>query len=74
MAYEGLRLRCATRSCRHHPQDADGQAEGICPDDQAAEGNTMDVDEDGEIELEADDDLDVTEERGDWADPTFRER
>ena len=38
MAYEGLRLRCTTRSCRHRPQDADGQAEGICPDDQEAGG------------------------------------
>ena len=59
MAYEGLRLRCTTRSCRHRPQDADGQAEGICPDDQEAEGNTMDVDEDDEIELGATMDVDA---------------
>ena len=59
MAYEGLRLRCTTRSCRHRPQDADGQAEGICPDDQEAEGNTMDVDEDDEIELGAAMDVDA---------------
>ena len=49
--YEGLRLRCTNRKCKHRPFPADaaqGDADVLAEfstDDFAADGNTMDVDE-----------------------------
>ena len=53
MAYEGLRLRCTSRNCRHRPEEAGGGQDSISLDDQEPEGHLMDIDEDEEIDLGA---------------------